>query len=109
MIGAAIGRSLGKRHDVVIATSGREALAIITDQNPFDLIFSDLMMPEMTGMDFYAELKRRSPALAEKIVFLTGGAFTARARRFLDEVPNGRLEKPFEVAHLESVVNARLT
>ena len=54
-------------------------------------------------------LKRRSPALAEKIVFLTGGAFTARARRFLDEVPNGRLEKPFEVAHLESVVNARLT
>ena len=109
MIGAAIGRSLGKRHDVVIATSGREALAIITGQNPFDLIFSDLMMPEMTGMDFYAELQRRSPALAEKIVFLTGGAFTARARRFLEEVPNGRLEKPFEVAHLESVVNARLT
>jgi fluoride ion exporter CrcB/FEX len=42
------------------------------------------------------------------MVFVTGGAFTAGARSFLDEVPNARVEKPFELETLRALVNARL-
>ena len=62
----------------------------------FDVIFCDLMMPEVTGMDFYAELKEVAPKQADAVVFVTGGAFTQRARAFLEHVPNPRLDKPFD-------------
>ena len=61
----------------------------------FDVIFSDLMMPQMTGMDFYRELTRVSPSDAARIVFVTGGAFTPVATQFLEQVSNERIEKPF--------------
>jgi hypothetical protein len=42
------------------------------------------------------------------MIFLTGGAFTPRARAFLDDVPNLRLEKPFELSTLRALVQERL-
>jgi hypothetical protein len=42
------------------------------------------------------------------MVFITGGAFTHRAREFLDRVPNLCLEKPFDVRNLRALVNDRL-
>ena len=94
MIGRAMRRSLGPHHDVVYVSSSREALALLLAGEPFDAILCDLMMPEMTGMALHQELLRQRPALAARMVFLSGGAFTEDAQRFLDEVPNRRLEKP---------------
>jgi hypothetical protein len=62
----------------------------------------------MTGMDLHADLLTVAPEEARKIVFLTGGAFTARARAFLAEIPNLHMQKPFDAAELKAVVNARL-
>ena len=59
------------------------------------------MMPEMTGMDLYAELARSVPEQADRVVFVTGGAFTARAREFLERVPNARVEKPIDFQNLK--------
>jgi CheY-like chemotaxis protein len=83
-------------HDVTISTKARAALELIGTGKPLDLIFSDLMMPEMSGMDFHAELTRRFPALAQRVVFVSGGAFSPNAAAFLEAVENPRLEKPFE-------------
>jgi hypothetical protein len=47
-------------------------------------------------MDLYAEVARRMPDQAKRFVFLTGGAFTPRARAFLESVQAPRLDKPFE-------------
>jgi hypothetical protein len=47
-------------------------------------------------MEMYARLVDLAPALAARTVFLTGGAFTAPARAFLEGIPNPHLEKPFE-------------
>ena len=80
-------------HDVVVAGSGREALAILARGDRFDVILCDLMMPDVTGMDLFAHVEIEHPQLAEKMVFVTGGAFTADARSFLERVPNPRLEK----------------
>jgi signal transduction histidine kinase/ActR/RegA family two-component response regulator len=99
-IGAAIRRTLGRRHDVITTTSGREGLDRVGGGERFDLILCDLMMPVLTGMEFFAELERVSAEQAERVVFLTGGAFTHSAREFLDRITNQRFEKPFDAARL---------
>jgi signal transduction histidine kinase len=103
-IGRALMRSLARFHDVSILTSGAEALARIASGERFDVILSDLMMPEVTGMEIYEELSRIAPDQAKRMAFLTGGAFTERARLFLDGVPNPRIEKPFDVANILAII-----
>jgi signal transduction histidine kinase/CheY-like chemotaxis protein len=73
----------------------------------FDVVLCDLMMPEMTGMDLYARIREAAPAVAERMVFLTGGAFTDGARRFLESVPTKMLTKPFDLDELRRVVYRR--
>jgi CheY-like chemotaxis protein len=65
-------------------------------------------MPEMTGMELHAVLQMTSPEQAKQMVFLTGGAFTESARRFLSEVPNVALDKPFDPQKLLTLVNERI-
>jgi PAS domain S-box-containing protein len=108
LVGRAVTRVLGPRHEVVAVTSARDALSRLEADSGFDVVLCDLMMPEMTGMDLHAELSRRAPALARRMVFLTGGAFTARAREFLDGVHNPRVEKPFDPEGLRGLVTSIL-
>ncbi len=96
-------------HEVTIFRNGQQALEKIRGGERYDLILCDLMMPEITGMDFYAEVAKLSPEQAKATIFLTGGAFTARARSFLDEVKNDRIEKPFDAVSLRAMVNQRIT
>ena len=102
-VGAILGRLLSQ-HDVTSVTSAREALDLIAGGASFDLILSDLMMPGMSGMEFYDTVARERAEVAERMVFMSGGAFTPSARAFLDRIPNQRLEKPFNVATIRNVV-----
>jgi PAS domain S-box-containing protein len=95
-------------HDVLTATRAREALERITAGERFDAILCDLMMPEMSGMRLFDEIGRIEPALAKRMVFLTGGAFTPSAREFLERVANARLEKPFQPAALRALLSDML-
>lgn len=108
MIGKAVQLMLADAHDVVAMVSARDALIAVENGEDFDAILCDLMMPEMTGMELHAELARSAPALARRMVFLTGGAFTQRARAFLESTANPRLEKPFDPAELRAAIDAAL-
>jgi CheY-like chemotaxis protein len=103
LVRRAVGRVL-KDHDLVEVGDAREALRLLEDGEVFDVILSDLIMPQMTGMEFYEELLRKRPADAHRIVFLTGGALIPRISDFLAAVPNPYLEKPFDVERLKSTV-----
>ncbi|MBI4955125.1 MAG: response regulator [Myxococcales bacterium] len=70
------------------------ALARIAHGERFDAIVCDLMMPDMTGMDLHERLRAVAPDQVRVMLFLTGGAFTPRARAFLSSVDNATLEKP---------------
>jgi PAS domain S-box-containing protein len=98
-------RILGEEHDVVTVDNGRQALDLLENGRDFDVVLCDLMMPQVSGMEVYEEMKERDAAQAARIVFITGGAFTPRARAFLDSVTNHRLEKPFDARGLRALVN----
>jgi signal transduction histidine kinase len=103
-IGSAIQRMLEDEHDVVFATGGAQALELLAHDAQFDAVLCDLLMPHMPGMEFFARLREAHPRLAEKTVFLTGGAFTPAAREFLDRTPNRVVEKPFDFDRLRALV-----
>jgi CheY-like chemotaxis protein/anti-sigma regulatory factor (Ser/Thr protein kinase) len=105
-LGSTIRRVL-RHHDVTAVVKAEDALALLADGRKFDVVLSDLMMPGMSGMDLYAELLRKYPETAQRVVFLTGGAFTPEANAFLDRVDNERMEKPFDSGALRKLV-ARL-
>jgi signal transduction histidine kinase len=87
--------TLADEHDVVTSCDARDALNRLGAGETYDVILCDLMMPEVSGMDVHAELSRSRPDQAGRMVFMTGGTFTARARGFLDALTVGHLEKPF--------------
>ena len=102
-VAAAIALELSD-HDVVVAESGREALEILHRDKSFDVILCDLMMPEVSGMDVYEAVRLTDPGLLARIVLMTGGAFTSRAREFLSSIATPLLEKPFEARELRDLV-----
>jgi signal transduction histidine kinase len=108
MITKALGRTLAADHAVISVGSAGEAMALLATAPPFDVILCDIMMPQMTGVELYDELRRRDPALADRIIFLTGGAFTSSTRAFLDSVSNQRVEKPFDPHHLRTLISDRI-
>jgi PAS domain S-box-containing protein len=104
LVGEAIARSLSEENDVEVVTDAQQALARLGTGQRYDVVLCDLMMPVMTGMDLYAELVRRAPELAPRLVFMTGGAFTPRARSFLESISNPCLEKPLDMSKLRSIL-----
>jgi len=99
---------LSDLHDVRATQDARQALEWIAAGERFDLILCDMMMPLMTGMEFHTRLAALAPEQADRVVFMTGGAFTPRAREFLTRLPNLRLEKPFDLGHVLAMVSAHL-
>ena len=107
-MGKALQRLLAPSHDVDVAHGAREALGLVAGGARFDVVLCDLMMPGMSGMDLHAELGRAAPEVAARMVFMTGGAYTAAAQLFLETVPNRRLEKPFKPEVLEALISEML-
>ncbi len=103
-----LSRVLGASHDVVTAASGREGKALLERDAAFDLILCDLMMPDLSGMELHAWLATHDPALARRVVFVSGGAFTPSAGEYLESVDNLKLDKPFDVAKLLALVAERV-
>jgi CheY-like chemotaxis protein len=105
MICAAVQRTLSPEHDVTVVMDARIGIEQILRGERFDAILCDLMMPVVTGMEFYTALVEYSREQADKVVFFTGAAFTIGAREFLDKVPNLCVEKPFRIQRLRAVIN----
>ncbi len=100
-------RALRSEHEVAMANDAREALELLARDRGFDVILCDVMMPGMTGMDLYAELEKRAPELAGRVVFMTGGAFTPRAVSFLQEISNPKIGKPLKLEELRMLISQR--
>jgi len=108
-LGQAIRRYLSVDHDVETVSSARVALDLLQAGARYDVILCDLMMPQITGIEVHGTVKKLDPKQADRIVFVTGGAFTDSARHFIDNTPNQRIEKPFDLKALRHLVNELIT
>lgn len=99
-------RVLGKSHDVVCAASAKEALALFDAGERFDVVFTDMTMPDLGGPELFRMLQECHPAYASRVVFMSGGATNDDHAEFLDRVANPRLDKPFQVSALLEMVSA---
>jgi len=98
-------RMLCDAHELTTALGGHEALKLLENDAGFEVVLCDLQMPEMSGMELHAAVMERNPALANRFVFVTGGAFSGDARRFLEEAVPAVIQKPFNVEDLLRLVD----
>jgi CheY-like chemotaxis protein len=97
-------RLLRRDHDVTVALCGEDALAEVAAGTRFDVIVSDVMMPNMTGIELLEELRRIAPSQAARLIFLSGGAFTTQAREQLAQLGVLQLEKPVTTKELRASI-----
>jgi len=98
-------RLLRRDFDITVALCGQDALAHIAGGARFDAIVSDVMMPNMTGIELIEELQKLAPDQAQRLIFLSGGAFTAEARERLQAIGAPQLEKPVSAKELRACVS----
>ena len=83
--------------EVHTVLDGREGFELLLARDDLDLTYCDVMMKDFTGVDLYEELQRRSPERLSRVVFMTGGAFTARSQAFVEQRRDGCMQKPFDI------------
>lgn len=81
------------------AGDGEEGLTRLTEAR-YDLIVCDLKMPRIDGMQFYRAMAAATPALARRVIFVTGDVAGTDAERFLEETGCRWLSKPFRLGDL---------
>jgi two-component system NtrC family sensor kinase len=93
----------GARHRVVTARSGREALERMAAEH-YDLILTDIRMPDLDGRALYQEIERRWPGQGARVVFVTGDTLASALREFVSESGRPVIEKPFLPSEVRRVV-----
>ena len=95
----------GEGWHVALSPSAEDAFTRVNDE-PWSVVFCDVMRPGRTGIELYQRVREIEPPIAERFVFLVGGLAPPGAMKFLDSVSNPRLVKPFSPAHLQTFVRS---
>ncbi len=88
---------------VDVAHGGHTGLESVAKRT-YDLIISDMRMPDGDGQEFYTNVRERSPALARRFIFITGDTANVEAWDFLEGAGVPVIEKPFSSAVFEDAV-----
>ncbi|HKU42600.1 MAG TPA: response regulator [Polyangiales bacterium] len=108
MVRNTLARMLSKDYSISVAADAQEALAMITRGERYDLILSDVSMTGMSGMELHDILASRYADQAQRMVFLSGGAFTGETIDFLRQMSHRHLEKPFALSQLRELIRDQL-
>jgi CheY-like chemotaxis protein len=94
-------------HQVDTAANGAVALRKLRER-AYDLILSDLRMPEMDGPGLYQAIERHHPALSRRMIFMTGDALSPETQGFLAGTAVPSVSKPFSVQEIRRVIQQML-
>ena len=98
---------LSDEYDVTSFTAPLDALSVLL-HHPFDVVLCDVMMPELDGLALFERASSARADLLGRFVFITGGAFTDRARSALRATDRPVLRKPCRRSDLVEAVEATL-
>ncbi len=108
LVAAVIADTLGlEEYEVDTAKNGREAVEKIAARS-YDVILSDLRMPELDGVGLYRELEQQYPRLLPRLAFVSGTTEPPEYASFLERTGATVLSKPFAVADLHRLVQRLL-
>ena len=96
-------------HLVTVVADGRQALDIVSTET-FDLVFMDVQMPVMDGLESTVEIRRREPLLGPRlpIVAVTAHAMQGDKERFLAAGMDGYVSKPLGQADVAEAIASAL-
>ena len=97
-------RLLSRHYQVMLAKNGVEALHVIGN-NDIDIIVSDLMMPEMDGLELCRNIKGNLETSHIPIILLTAKNSTEDRIKCYNAGANAYISKPFELKVLEARIN----
>jgi PAS domain S-box-containing protein len=106
-VGRTLALVLSSEHEVTVTTSAAEALRFVREQGAgvFDAVLCDLLMPGMTGIEFYQTVQRELPELAGRFLFMTGGLAPRKlAGQLSSQTP--LFEKPFDLDQIRATLRA---
>jgi signal transduction histidine kinase/CheY-like chemotaxis protein len=95
-------------HFTQTAASGKEAMDLV-HSHEFDLVISDIKMPETDGREFYRQLKSEGSPLANRLIFVTGDLMNPETLTFLQSTGAPWIAKPFDVSAALQTINSVLT
>lgn len=95
-------------HDVVTASCGTEALERLETEDPFDLVFCDLSMPNVSGVEVHRAIRQFHPELVGRFVFLTGGVKDEASETYVQDSGVPILGKPVPLAEFEKILAGAL-
>lgn len=93
-------------HEVKLVSSGSEALSAIEEEDPFDLLLTDIGMPEMDGFQLAMEIREREKTSGSHlhIFALTAHAMKGFEERCLEAGMDGYLPKPLNFDEFKSIL-----
>jgi two-component system NtrC family sensor kinase len=91
-------------HVVETVGNGEAALGKLA-LGGYELILSDIRMPELDGPSLYREIERRDPRLLRRMIFLTGDTLSPATREFLEHTGAPCLSKPFTLRDVREIVH----
>jgi signal transduction histidine kinase/ActR/RegA family two-component response regulator len=105
MVARAAQRLFEGQLEVDIALDGKAALEKLARAD-YDVVLCDVMMPGLSGLEVYRQVRLENETLASRFVFATGGLFNQELSETVQRLSNMIVEKPFDAKTLRRVIEA---
>jgi signal transduction histidine kinase/ActR/RegA family two-component response regulator len=103
LVARAVRRLFDNEFRIDIAVDGRSALEKLK-ATEYDVVLCDLVMPDISGLDVYRQVRIENEALARRFIFATGGLFSQELSESVKRLSNKIIEKPFDPEQLHRLI-----